>query len=175
MARTAAATALMVATILSLGSTARGQPSGGVDVQDADEAPPPEQPRLAAPVLPALTPCCCCGMASIGPSEPELTAVIAGGSAAAIMAYVFAAVYANAQPHSVPAIEGIPVAGAIVAAVRNPADDRGTPLLLFSAGVQAIGILVAAVTGADLAERRRLNLEVAPCAGGGAIGVTWRY
>ncbi len=170
MARIAAA-AVMVMTILSLASVARGQPSSIVGLQDAGPVPD-DEPDALVPTASPLAPCCCCGMDRIGATDRELTGVIAGGAAAAIVSYLFATLYATAQPHSLPTVEGIPIAGAIVAAARNPVDDRNAPLLLFSAGVQAIGVLVAAVAGADRAELRRLNIEVGACPGG--FGVSWR-
>ena len=101
--------------------------------------------------------------------------MIAAGEPAATVASLIAAVSMNSEPHRGLPVEGLPVVGAIVAAARNPADDRTTPLLLFSAGVQAIGILVAGVTVAELAERRHLLLDVGASPSGAGVSVTWRY
>lgn len=179
MARVAA-TALMV-TAICFSATARAQPVAccGIGVDDVDladvkpevEAPPPAPP-LTLPLPP------CCGMAAIAPGEPsdgELTGVIAGAASAAVVSYLLATLFASTQPHNVPLVDGIPVLGAIVAASRNPLDDRTTPLLLFSAGVQAIGILVAATVGVGLAERRQIRLDFGACPSGAGASVSWHF
>ncbi|MGZ3428345.1 MAG: hypothetical protein ACXVCV_16950, partial [Polyangia bacterium] len=94
---------------------------------------------------------------------------------AATISYLFAAILISQQPHSVPTVDAIPVVGTIVAAQRYVLDPSATPLLLFSAGVQAIGILVAGVGAAELAARRRLMLDVGASATGAGVGVTWRF
>ncbi|MCU1279301.1 MAG: hypothetical protein JWM53_2847 [bacterium] len=166
----AAAAALMVAAILSCSATARGQPALiGMqdDLQDAvpDAEPPPPS-------------CCCCCRFVPKPGEPtetELTAVIVAGATGAALSQFLALVFIANQPHSLPAVDTIPVIGTIFAAQRNVLDARTMPLLLFSAGVQAIGILVAGVAGAELAAQRRLLVDLAASPAGAGVGITWRY
>jgi hypothetical protein len=109
-----------------------------------------------------------------GPSEHELHAVMAGGATAAIAAYVLGVFAARAQNHTNAAIDNIPIAGAVASAARNAPDDHNTPLLLFSAGVQAMGVLVIAAAATDLAALRRLSVEVGAGPGGCGVRLTWR-
>jgi hypothetical protein len=153
------AAALMVAGILSYSATARGQPAS-FGVQDAD--PPPS---------------CCFGCAARPeePTEAELTGIIVAGATGAAVSQLLALVFIHDQPHNVPAVDTIPVIGTIVAAQRSPVDARTTPLLLFSAGVQAISILLAGIAGAELAARHRLLVDVTASPTGAGVGVTWRH
>jgi hypothetical protein len=109
------------------------------------------------------------------PTDTELTAVIVAGATAATISYLFAAVLISQQPHSVATVDNIPVIGTIIAAQRYVADPSATPLLLFSAGVQAIGILIAGVGGAELAAHHRLQVDVGASASGAGAGITWRF
>ncbi|MCU1276541.1 MAG: hypothetical protein JWM53_87 [bacterium] len=170
-----ASAGLIVATILWCGSTARGQPAA-IGVQDADPEPiPAAEPLLAPPPPPPTSSCCCCPHLVLDPTEREAIALIAAGAAAAAVGYLFSTVYLFSQPHSQQAVDAIPIAGGIIAAARGRADDRDTPLLLFAAGVQAIGTLLAATAGAELAAQRRLSVEVGASPCGGGVAVTWRY
>jgi len=108
-----------------------------------------------------------------GPSRRELNAVMAGGATAAIGAYVAGIFAARAQNHQNIAIDSIPIAGAVASAARNAPDDR-TPLLLFSAGVQAMGLLVIAAAATDLAALRRLSVDVGAGPNGCDVRLTWR-
>lgn len=109
-----------------------------------------------------------------GPSETELKAVMAGGATAAIGAYVAGFFAARAQHHQNAAIDAIPIAGAVASAARNAPDDHNTPLLLFSAGLQAMGLLVIAASATDLAALRRLAVDVEAGPGGCGVRLTWR-
>ena len=109
-----------------------------------------------------------------GPSEHELHAVMAGGATAAVAAYVVGVFAARGQNHQNAAIDNIPIAGAVASAARNAPDDHNTPLLLFSAGVQAMGLLVIAAAATDLAALRRLSVDVGAGPGGCGVRLTWR-
>jgi hypothetical protein len=131
-------------------------------------------------------PCACSGCCQLlppppderdpetGPSEHELHAVMAGGATAAVAAFVLGVFAARAQNHTNAAIDNIPIAGAVASAARNAPDDHNTPLLLFSAGVQAMGLLVIAAAATDLAALRRLSVDVGAGPGGCGVRLTWR-
>jgi hypothetical protein len=164
MTRTVAA-AMVAAAIWSYHSTARGQPAI-IGVQDVD-------PSFAAAAPPPPRPCCCRFVPS-DPEESELTAVIVAGATAVAVSHLLATAFIVNQ-HGASPIDPIPVIGTVIAAQRSAADDRTVPLLLFSAGVQAIGILVVGMASAELAQRHRLLVEAfaSPSAAGVTIG--WRY
>ncbi|MDB4970256.1 MAG: hypothetical protein JWN44_5945 [Myxococcales bacterium] len=173
------AAALMVAVMLSSGATARGQPVAGVaGLGMVDVDPVPVEPALASESddqpRPPPRGCCCCGFLPPAPSEHELTGMLAAGVSAAGVAYLFATVYTLTQPHA-QSVDLLPVVGAIASAARSPLYDRSPPLLLFSAGVQAVGILVAVAVGAELASRRRLMIDVGASPCGAGVSVTWRH
>ncbi|MCA1664771.1 MAG: hypothetical protein LC659_10955 [Myxococcales bacterium] len=136
------------------------------------------------PATPARAQVCACpgccqppadeGNFESGPSEHELHAVMAGGATAAVAAYVLGVFAARAQTHESAAVDGIPIAGAVASAARNAPDDRNTPLLLFSAGVQAMGLLVIAAAATDLAALHRWSVDVGAGPGGCGVRLTWR-
>jgi hypothetical protein len=109
-----------------------------------------------------------------GPSQAELKGVLAGGATAAIASYVVGVLVARTQTHPMAAIDDIPIAGAVASAARNAPDDRNTPLLLFSASVQAMGLLVIAAAAADLSALRRFSVDVGVGPNGCGASLTWR-
>ncbi len=141
-------------------------------------------PAYSEPVACAPGTCCGCGPLDPDPlalppletpRRAELDAVLASGAAATVVSSVAAVLLARNQPHSIPAVDDIPVAGAVAAAARNTTDQRDTPLLLFTAGVQAMGLLVIAAAATDLAELRRLQLDLEAGPGGCGAAVTLRF
>ncbi|HEY2746098.1 MAG TPA: hypothetical protein VGL86_15790 [Polyangia bacterium] len=190
MARWRAVASTVVVAILSYGGAARAQSfaCGSVGLADADppldaELIPPAQPSCCPP--PATTPCTHCQPSQcahcrllIAPpdvTEDELEAVLIGGVSAAALGYLVANVIISQQPHRTPTIDGIPVFGAIWSVAHNQAMDRTTPLLLFSAGVQAIGLLVTVAAATELHDLRRLGLDFSASAQGAGVTYTWRY
>jgi len=172
MARSVAA-AWVVAAIVSFGSAARAQPALiGVGVQDADPPTADDAPRQLLPCNCRLVP----ELSPLDPNEVELTSAIVASASVAGLSYIMALTLAS-RSNGASAVSAIPVFGAIVTAQRNHnLDDSTTPLLLFSAGVQAIGILVAAVAGADLARlRRRVEVDLSVSPAGGCVSTTWRF
>jgi hypothetical protein len=147
---------LTVLAIVACGTPAFGQPceACGVDLLGAG----------AADVVPAH-----------GPSRRELEALLAAGAALAVSSYAIGVVLAHDMPHSITALDGIPVVGPIVEAARH-ADDRGNAsLLVLTGGIQAIGILILAASGTELAERRRIVVDVSAGPGGCGASMTWRF
>jgi hypothetical protein len=149
-------TSLAMLTVLAIvvcGTPAFGQPceACGVDLLGAD-------------VVPAR-----------GPSRHELEALLAAGAAVAVSSYAVGVALAHDMPHSITALDGIPIVGPIVEAARH-ADDRGNAsLLVLSGGIQAIGILILAASGTELAERRRIAVDVSAGPGGCGASMTWRF
>lgn len=124
---------------------------------------------------------CCAGSCDVDLEPPpealaemaELRGVFAGSIALAALAYVFSAAYAQTQPHAQWAVDSIPVAGAIAAAVRDNGRDN-MPVLLFAAGVQVIGTLWAIAAGTELAqtkERFQIGFGASGCGGGVSLTV----
>ena len=173
MARVTAAAATVVSAILSCGAVAHAQSfaCGNVGVADAD---PPLDAELAPPGAPRGS---CVPLIPSEVSESELEGVLIGGASAAALGYVVANVLVATQPHRTQLLDGIPVFGAVWSVAHNEASDRTTPLLLFSAGVQAIGLLVTIAAATELHDLRRLGIEVGggACSNGGAVSFTWRY
>ena len=108
-------------------------------------------------------------------SESELEGVLIGGVSAAALGYLVANVLVATQPHRNAVLDGLPVFGAVWSVAHNEASDQATPLLLFSAGVQAIGLLVTVAAATELHDLRRLGIEVGACSSGGTVSFTWRY
>lgn len=191
MARIRRAAATVVSAILSCSAVAHGQTfaAGAVGISDADPPldaelpPPPPSAASPAPMHCNCTPSYCApGCDAMMPplinpevSEDELEAVLIGGASAAALGYLVANVLVATQVHRTAVVDGIPVFGAIWSVAHNDAGDRTTPLLLFSAGVQAIGILVTVAAATELHDLRRLNLDISACATGGSMSVSWRF
>jgi hypothetical protein len=108
-------------------------------------------------------------------SEDELEAVLIGGASAAALGYLVSSVLVATQPHRTPVVDSIPVFGAVWSVAHNETSDRTTPLLLFSAGVQAIGILVTVASATELHDLRKLGLDIGVCSSGAGASFTWRY
>ena len=171
------ATACIVAVVCAIGATARGQ-AVMLGMQDADppteDAPPQLLPPPAA--VPAAPPCCCGYLPA--PNDPvatELTAAIVVGGTVASFGSLLALLLAADEPRGLSTVDTIPVVGAIYGAQRSTLDDQRGPLYLFAAGVQAIGALVIGVAASELAQHRRLLLDVSAAPSGAGVALTWRY
>jgi hypothetical protein len=153
-----ATAAMVLAAIFSYGAVARGQTSScdGIGIIDADQPLRSECPSMVVS------------------SDEELRGAIIGGAVTAGVAYLFASALAALQPQRSPYVDSIPVFGAIWSAAHNEPSDR-TQLLIFSAGLQAAGLLITLVTAAELHAPERLRFEVGACATGAGAAVTWRY
>ena len=156
MVRVGVAAGLWMVTLCSLPTTARAQACACQGCCQALAPPSDVRDRVE------------------GPSEAELRAVLAGGATAAVAAYVVGFFVARDQPHPNATVDAIPIAGAVASAARNAPDARNTPLLLFSAGVQTMGLLVIAAAVTDLAALRRLPVDVDAGPGGCGVRLTWR-
>lgn len=110
-----------------------------------------------------------------GPSQDELEALLAAGAGTAVASYILGIMVARTEPHQIAAVDDLPVVGAVASAARNTFADRNTSLLVFSAGLQAMGLLVVAAAATDLAALRRLSLEINAGPNGCGASVTWRF
>ncbi len=199
MAQFRAVASTVVVAILSCGAAAHAQSfaTGSVGIGDADppldaELPPPARDQGCRP--PATTPCTHCQGTQCGSCQPamcphclplipqqsevsedELEAVLIGGVSAAALGYLVANVLVAQQPHRTPTVDGIPIFGAVWSVAHNEAMDRTTPLLLFSAGVQAIGLLVTVASATELHDLRKLGLDFSASSTGAGMTYTWRY
>lgn len=167
--RVAAAT--VVSAFLSCSTLAHAQSfaCGSVGIADVD---PPLDAELVPPGAP---PGSCVPLVPSETTERELEAVLISGVTAAALGYLVSNVLVNTQPHRNLVIDNIPIFGAIWSVSHNSADDRSTPLLLFSAGVQAIGLLVTVASATELHDLRRIGLEVSACSSGGGVSLSWHY
>lgn len=160
----------LVVAACSFPTAARGE---APDIPVAPPAPIAQPPPIA--LVPAD-----CGCSArepepvplFGPSREDLEGLLAGGAGVAIASYFLGTQLARSQDHSLPVVDNIPIVGAVASAARN-SGGRDTPLLLFSAGVQAMGLLIVAATASDLAELKRLSIEVGP--NGCGASFTWRF
>jgi hypothetical protein len=168
--------ASIVAAFIAIGATARAQPVM-LGMQDADppadDAPPPLRPPA---LLPAPAPCCCGYLPTpYDPIAPELTTAIVVGATVASFGYLLALLLAADEPRGLSTVDAVPVVGAIYAAQHGGLDDQRGPVYLFAAGVQAIGALVIGVAASELAQRRRLLLDVSAARSGAGAALTWRF
>ena len=197
MAQFRAVASTVVVAILSCSAAARAQSFGGgsvvlgdVDPPSDDELPPATETPVCPP--PATAPCTGCQEAQCGHcapascplcqlpppsevSEDELEAVLIGGVSAAALGYLVANVLVAQQPNRTATVDGLPVFGAVWSVAHNAAMDRTTPLLLFSAGVQAIGVLVTVAAATELHDLRKLNLDFSASSSGAGVTYTLRY
>ena len=174
---------------LELVATCVGQPAIA-RAQNHEAAPPPSlapPPEMAPPAElappPEIAPCSCCNCGALppdlssvdpalvnGPSEAELRGALAGGIAALAASYALGVLVAWREPHTNVVVDRLPIIGAVAAAARNVQDDENVPLLLFSAGVQAMSVMLIAAASSDLAALHRLQIAVG--AGPGGCGLT---
>jgi hypothetical protein len=123
-----------------------------------------QEPLAPAPIDCAQV-CCPCQMqlAELARDEREAHEGIAIGLALFIPAYVAGTAYAATLPGSVKPVDSIPIIGTIIAGTRETSRDNHAALF-FSAGVQVVGALVAALSAVELAnvhsERCELSVEV---------------
>jgi len=118
--------------------------------------------------------CCCAADPLQGPTARQLETLMRVGAAVAIASYITGTVYALSQHNAWLAVDAIPLAGPVASVARNPSQDTA-PTLLMSAGLQAIGMIIATASGMELLDRRRF-IDVGAFAGrdGGGAGVTVR-
>ena len=118
--------------------------------------------------------CCPCQLAELDRDEHEAHEGIAIGLALFIPAYVAGTAYAATLPGSMKVVDSIPIIGTIIAGTRESSRDNHAALF-FSAGVQVVGGLVAALSAVELASvhsaRCELSVEVTP--NGAALKGTW--
>jgi hypothetical protein len=151
--------ALMVFACVSAPSLAAADECSCCNCSGADLSPPP--PPTPPGVEPELVP---------GPSEGELEGALAGGITALAASYVLGVLVAWHEPHTNVVVDRIPIVGPVASAARNSADDQNVPLLLFSAGVQAMSAMVIAAAATDLTTLRRIQVSVG--AGPDGCGMT---
>lgn len=167
MARVVVALGMVVAAWMGSPSIARAQTCNCCDCQlhDLTLAPPPPD---APP--PALDPVLVDPTVVNGPSEAELHGALAGGITALAASYVLGVLVAWHEPHTNVVVDRIPIVGPVAAAARNAQDDENVPLLLFSAGVQAMSVMLIAAASSDLVALHRMQIAVA--AGPDGCGLT---
>jgi len=136
---------------------------------------------LASPVhaqepLDCAAVCCPCQAqaAALDRDEHEANEGIGIGLALFIPAYVVGTAYASTLPHSVRAIDSIPIIGTIIAGTRETSRDNHAALF-FSAGVQVVGAIVAALSAVELARvhAARAEYTVTVTGDGVALGGRW--
>jgi hypothetical protein len=118
--------------------------------------------------------CCPCQQAALERDEREAREGIAIGLALFIPAYVAGTAYASTLPGSVKPVDSIPIIGTIIAGTRETSRDNHAALF-FSAGVQVVGALVAALSAVELANvhSERCELSVAVTGNGAALVGHW--
>lgn len=168
MARVVVALGMVVAAWVVSPSIARAQACSCCDceVHDLTLAPPPPDAPPPALVDPALVD----PAVVSGPSEAELHGALAGGITALAASYVLGVLVAWHEPHTNVVVDRIPIVGPVAAAARNAQDDENVPLLLFSAGVQAMSVMLIAAASSDLVALHRMQIAVA--AGPDGCGLT---
>ncbi len=131
------------------------------DLTLAPQPPPHLDPALDPVIDPALL---------NGPSEAELEGALAGGVTALAASYVLGVLVAWHEPHTNVVVDRLPIVGPVASAARNAQDDENVPLLLFSAGVQAMSVMLIAAAASDLAALRRMQIGFS--AGPDSCGLT---
>lgn len=133
-------------------------------------------PARAQEPLDCAAVCCPCQaqLAAIDRAEREANEGIGIGLALFIPAYVVGTAYASTLPHSVRAVDSIPIIGTIIAGTRETSRDNHAALF-FSAGVQVVGALVATLSAIELARVHsdRLEYSVTVTGDGVALGGRW--
>jgi hypothetical protein len=115
------------------------------------------------------------GQRENGPSERELESVLVAGASTGLVAYLTSVFVAHSEPHSIAAVDGLPVAGAVVASARNAGDRFGAPLLLASAGLQMAGLLMMAAAATEMHEKRSWSVDVSAGRDGCGATLTWHF
>lgn len=118
--------------------------------------------------------CCPCQMAALDRDEREAHEGIAVGLALFVPAYVVGTAYASTLPGSVRPVESIPIIGTIIAGTRDTSRDNQAALF-FSAGVQLVGALVAALSAVELASVRSQRYELSVEVTGNGAALTGRW
>ena len=152
-------------------SNARAQECSCCDckLHDRTLAPPDVPPQLDPRFDPALDPAFDPALLN-GPSQAELEGALAGGVTALAASYVLGVLVAWHEPHTNIVVDRLPIVGPVASAARNAEDDENVPLLLFSAGVQAMSVMLIAAAASDLAVLRRAQIGVS--AGPDGCGLT---
>lgn len=159
--------ALVMAGWVGAASNARAQECSCCDckLHDGALAPPDAPPQLDPRFDPAFDPALL-----NGPSQAELEGALAGGVTALAASYVLGVLVAWQEPHTNIVVDRLPIVGPVASAARNAEDDQNVPLLLFSAGVQAMSVMLIAAAASDLAVLRRAQIGVS--AGPDGCGLT---
>ena len=159
MARVSVALGVVVACLFSP-AIVRAQACTCCSCDKLDLTPPSEEPD---PVL------------LNGPSQAELEGALAGGITALAASYVLGVAVAWHEPHTNVVVDRIPILGPVAAAARNASDDEQVPLLLFSAGVQAMSVMLIAAAASDLSALHKMQIAVGGGPGGCGLTLTGRF
>jgi hypothetical protein len=165
MTQTARTAWIVLSAIICCAATARAQPCASCPGEPGDVTV--LDPELE--LVPARPP------PGYRPSDRELKVELAVGIGTAAVSYALASILVRAQPHSIPVVDNIPIVGAVASVARNRVDNRLTPVLLISAGLQAISMLMIVASSVDLAQRARFWVDVGCNSTGGNVELTWRY
>ncbi|HEX8950983.1 MAG TPA: hypothetical protein VF945_04010 [Polyangia bacterium] len=152
----------VVAACVSRPAFAQPQPCSCCNCDAIDLTLPPSPPPRAPPSIP-------------GPSEAELEGALAGGVTALAASYVLGVLVAWHEPHTNAVVDRLPVVGPVAAAARNASDDENVPLLLFSAGVQAMSVMLIAAAATDLSALRHMQLAFGAGPDGCGVTLTGRF
>jgi hypothetical protein len=125
---------------------------------------------------------CPCGPPPDDSETIHLKGELLAGVAILAASYAFTTAYAATLPNSNTGIDALPLAGGVVAASREDGHARNSGVLLFGTWTQAVGLMIAAAAGVEIAEHRRLltvGYEILSGGSGGMSGgmmtVTGRF
>ena len=145
---------------------------------------------LSYPSIGLAQECTCCGCDKVdlslppqepdpallnGPSQAELEGALAGGITALAASYVLGVAVAWHEQHPNAVVDRIPIIGPVYSAARNANDDQDVPLLLFSAGVQAMSVMLIAAAASDLAALHRIQVAIGASPDGCGVSLTGRF
>lgn len=173
MARVVVVVALVVGACLWCPASARAQTCSCCDCEVVDLTTPPPLPPALDPSF--VDPLVFDPSLVHGPSEAELEGALAGGVTALAASYILGVLVAWHEPHTNVVVDRIPIVGPVAAAARNASDDENVPLLLFSAGVQAMSVMLIAAAATDLAALRRMQIAVAAGPDGCGLTLSGRF
>src|SRR3954447_9570054 len=132
-------------------------------------------PARAQEPLDCAAVCCPCqATAALDRDEHGAKEGIGIGLALFIPAYVAGTAYASTLPHSVRAVDSIPIIGALIAGTRETSRDNQA-VLFFSAGVQVVGAIVAALSAVELARVRANRVEYTVTVTGDSLALAGRW
>jgi hypothetical protein len=122
-----------------------------------------------------------CGYLEQPPPSPDEKAALytlTAGLSIFTVSYLVGTTYALSLPHPNRAFDLVPVIGAIGSADRNRDPATATHVLIFSAGTQAVGILLAVLSAVEYhraLEERRLSFQLGPTPGGAAFSLSGSF